>query len=237
MAKYGIKAVSGGGRSSARETISRVAAGCIAEKFLRKKYGTEIVCWVNSIGEVKIPKDISDKFIIQPPNRKEIDEIGTFDIFEKITENVIDKFSHLNYKNIENLLFLNKYTHQVFQFSSNNNDNYQIIHIDNNQNTVEKTNFEISIQNKKFQYRESITTRCPHQETSLKMIKIIIEVRLKEDSIGGITTCVIKHCPTSLGEPCFDKLEAELAKAMLSIPATKGFEIGSGFEGTKLRYM
>ena len=58
---------------------------------------------------------------------------------------------------------------------------------------------------------------------------------MEKDSIGGIVSCIIVNCPRSLGEPCFDKFEAELAKAMLSIPATKGFEIGSGFEGTKLK--
>ena len=67
------------------------------------------------------------------------------------------------------------------------------------------------------------------------MILEIIKVKEDCDSIGGIVTCVIRNNPQSLGEPCFNKFEAELARAMLSIPATKGFEIGSGFAGTKLR--
>lgn len=239
MSKYGIKAQSGGGRSSARETISRVAAGCVAEKFLNKKFGTEIVCWVNSIGNVKIPKEISDKFIINPPNRKEIDEIGTYDIFEKFND-IFPKFSHLNYKNIENILFSNRYSKQVYKFSSADDKKEEEVKIDFLDikfcNINEETNDNsILFQNAKYHFRESITTRCPHPETSLKMIRLIIQIRLNEDSIGGITTCVIKNCPMSIGEPCFDKLEAELAKAMLSIPATKGFEIGSGFEGTKLK--
>ena len=60
------------------------------------------------------------------------------------------------------------------------------------------------------------------------------DFRDRQDSIGGTVTCVIRNCPTGLGEPCFDKLEAQLAHAMLSIPATKGFEIGSGFGGTQV---
>ena len=62
----------------------------------------------------------------------------------------------------------------------------------------------------------------------------IIEAKSKNDSIGGSITCVVRNVPSGLGEPCFDKLEAMLAHGMLSIPATKGFEIGSGFRGTTL---
>jgi len=82
---------------------------------------------------------------------------------------------------------------------------------------------------------ESNIVRCPDQETAEKMIKLIEEVRDDGDSIGGIIRGVIKHVPTGLGEPVFDKLPADLAKAMLSINATKGFEFGSGFEGVKMR--
>lgn len=66
------------------------------------------------------------------------------------------------------------------------------------------------------------------------MTKVIETFRDKKDSIGGTVTCVIRNVPTGLGEPCFDKLEAKLAHAMLSIPATKGFEIGSGFGGCEV---
>lgn len=76
-------------------------------------------------------------------------------------------------------------------------------------------------------------TRCPVPEIAEKMREEIIRARDNKDSIGGIVTCVVRNMPPGLGEPCFDKLEAKLAHAMLSIPATKGFEIGSGFEGTK----
>lgn len=66
------------------------------------------------------------------------------------------------------------------------------------------------------------------------MEKVIADFRDRQDSIGGTVTCVIRNCPSGLGEPCFDKLEATLAHAMLSIPATKGFEIGSGFGGCEV---
>lgn len=82
---------------------------------------------------------------------------------------------------------------------------------------------------------ESNIVRCPEQETAQKMIQLIETTKEKGDSLGGIITCVVKNCPIGLGEPVFDKLEAQLAKAMLSIPAVKGFEIGSGFEGSKLK--
>jgi len=79
-----------------------------------------------------------------------------------------------------------------------------------------------------------LPVRCPDAETSARMSDLITSYRDKKDSIGGIVTCVIRNVPVGLGEPCFDKLEAKLAHAMLSIPATKGFEIGSGFLGTEI---
>jgi chorismate synthase len=79
-----------------------------------------------------------------------------------------------------------------------------------------------------------LPVRCPEAESNSKMAQLIAEYRDKKDSIGGTVTCVIKNVPIGLGEPCFDKLEAKLAHAMLSIPATKGFEIGSGFRGTEV---
>ena len=146
--KYGIRASSGGGRSSARETIGRVAAGAIAEKYLRQTYGIEIIAWVSSVGMVNAPY---------------ID---------------IDTISR----------------------------------IQTDQNLV----------------------RCPHKETAQKMTQAIIDAKQRSDSLGGIISCVCRNVPYGLGEPVFDKLDAKLAQAMLSIPATKGFEIGSGFQGTRM---
>ena len=146
--KYGVRASSGGGRSSARETIGRVAAGAIAEKWLREQYGTEIVAWVSAVGDIEAPPVDIDRI-----TRAEVDR------------NII---------------------------------------------------------------------RCPDAATAGRMQDRVREVLEAKDSTGGILTCVCRNVPVGLGEPLFDKLEARLAQAMLSLPATKGFDIGSGFAGTRL---
>ncbi|KAM0755095.1 chorismate synthase [Meredithblackwellia eburnea MCA 4105] len=161
LLKYGVKASSGGGRSSARETIGRVAAGAIAEKYLKLAYGVEIVAFVSSVGSIHMPTSKTDD--------GDVDE--------------------------EYLTFLDGITRE----------------------TVDKNNI-----------------RCPHVESAKLMEERILKSSEAKDSIGGTVTCVIKRSPVGLGEPVFDKLEAVLAHAMLSIPATKGFEIGSGFKGTEL---
>jgi len=144
--KYGIRDHRGGGRSSARETAARVAAGAIA-KLLLKKHAVEINAYVSQVGELKAPS------------------YNSLDL-SKTEDNIV---------------------------------------------------------------------RCPDPATAEKMIALIDQVRLDRDTIGGIVTCVIKNTPVGLGEPVFDKLHAELGKAMLSINAVKGFEYGSGFEGVQLR--
>ncbi|GJN89731.1 hypothetical protein Rhopal_002720-T1 [Rhodotorula paludigena] len=161
LLKYGIKASSGGGRSSARETIGRVAAGAIAERYLKLAYGVEIVAFVSSVGKVHMPDSETDNDLLSEDYLKLLSTITR----EKVDENSV---------------------------------------------------------------------RCPHQETADLMEERIVEAKSKADSIGGTVTCVIRRCPVGLGEPVFDKLEAKLAHAMLSIPATKGFEIGSGFKGTEV---
>jgi len=144
--KYGIRDHRGGGRSSARETAARVAAGAVA-KLLLKKHAVEINAYVSQVGELKAPS------------------YNSLDL-SKTEDNIV---------------------------------------------------------------------RCPDPATAEKMIALIDQVRLDRDTIGGIVTCVIKNTPVGLGEPVFDKLHAELGKAMLSINAVKGFEYGSGFEGVQLR--
>ncbi|HEY9701102.1 MAG TPA: chorismate synthase, partial [Allocoleopsis sp.] len=144
-AKYGIRNWQGGGRSSARETIGRVAAGAIAKKILKQYAGIEIIGYVKSI------KDLS---AIINPDLVTMDEV------------------------------------------------------------------------------ESNIVRCPDQQTAEKMITMIEEIRKQGDSLGGVLECVARNVPKGLGEPVFDKLEADLAKAVMSLPASKGFEIGSGFSGT-----
>lgn len=157
LEKYNLKASSGGGRASARETIGRVAAGGIAEKFLKQVSNVEIVGFVSQIGSIKMNRDPFD------PN-----------------------FHHL----------LNTITREK----------------------VDSIGF----------------IRCPDVNLAGAMVQEIEKYRGSKDSIGGVVTCVVRNLPTGLGEPCFDKLEAMLAHAMLSIPASKGFEIGSGFEGVSV---
>jgi chorismate synthase len=146
--KYGIRTLSGGGRSSARETIGRVAAGAIAEKFLFEDYGIDIVAWVTSVGAIAAAG------------------VGE----TRITREQVD----------------------------------------------------------------ATPVRCPSKKEAEHMIRAIADAKEANDSLGGIISCVCRNVPAGLGEPVFDKLEARLAHAMLSIPATKGFEIGSGFSGSRM---
>ncbi len=143
--KYGFRDYRGGGRSSARETASRVVAGAIAKQMLPE---ITINAFVSQVGTMKLDK------------------------------------------------------------------NYQEL--------------DLSL-------TESNAVRCPDTEMAAKMEEYIKEVRKEGDTIGGIITCVAKNVPIGLGEPVFDKLHAELGKAMLSINAVKGFEYGSGFEGVTMK--
>ena len=147
-AKYGIRAWPGGGRTSARETIGRVAAGAVAKKILKKQFGVEVLACVSQV------KNVSAE--INP-----------------------DKF------------------------------------------TLKQV--------------ESNIVRCPDKVTAEKMIRLIERVRKQGDSVGGVITGVARGVPAGWGAPVFDRLEADLAKAMLSLPASKGFDIGSGFEGIGLQ--
>ena len=146
-AKYGIRDHRGGGRASARDTASRVAAGAIA-KLLLKQIGITIQAYVSSVGNLALEKDY--------------------------------------------------------------------------------TQLDLSL-------TESNIVRCPDTEIAAQIIALIQETKAQGDTLGGTVSCVIKHCPVGLGEPVFDKLHADLGKAMLSINAVKGFEYGSGFAGTKLK--
>lgn len=143
--KYGFRDYRGGGRSSARETASRVVAGAIAKQFLE---GIEINAFVSQVGDLQLQKSYLELDL-----------------------------------------------------------------------TLTETN----------------PVRCPDPETAAKMEAYIKSIKKDGDTIGGVITCVAKNVPVGLGEPVFDKLHAELGKAMLSINAVKGFEYGSGFEGVKMK--
>lgn len=147
--KYGIRAQSGGGRSSARETIGRVCAGAIAEKFLYERFGTEVVAWVSSVYDIEAPP-------LDPMNVRRSDVDAT-------------------------------------------------------------------------------PMRCPDLASAELMQTLIVQAKDQGDSIGGAVRCVCRQVPIGLGEPVFEKLEALLGQAMLSIPATKGFEIGSGFNCIRMK--
>jgi len=142
FAKFGIRNWQGGGRSSARETIGRVAAGAIAKKILDERYGVEVLAYVKQVQRI-----IAD---VDPQRVK----------FKQIESNIV---------------------------------------------------------------------RCPDAKSADKMIRLIEKIRRQGDSVGGIVEGVVRGAPAGWGEPVFDRLEADLGKAMLSLPASKGFEIGSGF--------
>jgi chorismate synthase len=147
FAKYGIRNWQGGGRASARETVGRVAAGAIAKKILRERFGVETLAYVKQVQRL-----IAD---VNPDQMK----------FKDIESNIV---------------------------------------------------------------------RCPDKRTAEKMIRLIEKMRRAGDTVGGIVEGIARGVPAGWGEPVFDKLEADLAKAMLSLPASKAFEIGSGFGGIML---
>jgi chorismate synthase len=148
QAKFGIRDHRGGGRSSARETVGRVAAGAIAKKLLTLGGGVEVRAFLTQVHDISVPAGALDQF----PTLAEV---------------------------------------------------------------------------------EASPVRCPHAATAAAMIERIKSVRAAGDSVGGVIECRVRGVPAGLGEPVFDRLEADLAKAMLSLPATKGFEIGSGFAGAR----
>jgi len=101
--------------------------------------------------------------------------------------------------------------------------------------TIHELTADVNPETVTFEQVEANIVRCPDAAMAEKMIEFIKQVRSEGDSVGGIIECAIRGTPPGWGEPVFDKLEAELAKAMMSLPASKGFEIGSGFAGTRLR--
>jgi len=183
--KYGIRASSGGGRSSARETIGRVCAAALAIKYLNQLFNINIVAFVDSVMEINIPEPIIDKFIRDPPTSNEIDKMSV--IARTSTGLLMD-------------------TDGVY---------YPSLPLE----PVEVT--------------EKIITRCPHGPTAAAITKRISELRDTNNSCGGTVMGIISNLPVGLGEPVFDKFHAELGKAIMSIPAVKGFEIGSGFSGSR----
>jgi len=200
--KYGSRASSGGGRASARETVGRVAAGAVAEKWLLQEYGTTVVCWVSSIMDIDLPADVARQLENDPPTRDQIDALGTL-----AEDTKYDYFVDASGA---------KYSRQ----------DGSLLGSDELSRCADGVDYATGTK---------LYTRCPHPSTAAKMAARIQRLRVECDSTGGKCTCVVTGMPVGLGEPCFDKLEAEMAKAMMSLPATKGFEIGEGFNCCRMR--
>lgn len=234
--KYGIRATSGGGRSSARETIGRVAAGAVAEKWLRETYGTEVVSFVDSIGDVLLPDEGKRHASGRPWTRAEVDSEGML----RILRNPAAGWKKLPGEGADVVaaqLVLDDADEAAFVASEG--DEAVPAYVDardrvyNRQGKLleGKTVADVAAH----ATDELVHVRCPHAATACRMASLIRKVKSEHDSIGGTVACVCTNVPVGLGEPCFDKLEAVLAHAMMSLPATKGFEIGSGFTGTSWR--
>ena len=231
--KYGLAASSGGGRASARETIGRVAAGAVAEKFLTTTFGTVITAFVSSVGQHEIPQSyMFNPKTGEPWSREEIDTLGTLRIlrgtapgskWSKATEAKAQR----QIDDVDESLFVSNCEKASFP-----------AYVDST-GTVYDAQGQLwndqSISLEVNETDEMVPVRCPHPPTACKIASLIRLVKSEQDSIGGTVSCVCTNVPPALGEPCFDKLEAMLAHAMLSLPATKGFEIGLGFRATSLR--
>ncbi|PWN39815.1 chorismate synthase [Ceraceosorus guamensis] len=214
LRKYGVKASSGGGRSSARETIGRVAGAAIAEQYLKLAYGIECVAFVSSVGPVKLPKNATEaktqarmaaalqapRLENSPPQSEEEEEE------EEKTRAYLQR--HHSDKSAA--------ADDGLQYPTSSAYRGLLAAVSREQ-------------------VDASPVRCPDEATAARMTSVIEECRDAHDSIGGTVTCVLRNVPPGLGEPAFDKLEATLAHAMLSIPATKGFEFGSGFDGAAMR--
>jgi len=211
-----------------------VASGAIAEKWLRETFGMEIVCFVSAIGDVNMPKDLAQKSW----TRKEVDELGTLQLLRGTSG---QKWSKLSAKGEANSvkraaaqLLLDAADEVAFIGVSGAVPSYRAVHTgevyDQNGKLMDKSSVK-----EQYISDDVVSVRCPHAPTAARMATLVRRVKSEKDSIGGVVACVISGVPLGLGEPCFDKLEAKLAHAMLSLPATKGFEIGSGFAGTSLR--
>jgi chorismate synthase len=191
----------------------------VADILLDKALNTKVVAYVSSVGDICLPKDIQKNFYENPPTRQDVDRNGSFSLYSR----------KVKYSETEITL---KYESILVDDSENNiyDNNGNII---SQRKGMSSETYENLIES--YDFQEKFITRCPHRDTALKILMLILLIKSEKDSIGGTITGVCTNVPPALGEPCFDKLEALLAHAMLSLPATKGFEIGSGFEGTRLR--
>lgn len=248
--KYSARASSGGGRSSARETIGRVAAGAIAEKWLEREYGTRIVSLVTSVGTVDLPPSALRHPSGRPWTRAEVDTLGTLTIVRAGAWRVDAGDAAAAADGLQPGSDAWKERAKSAASAADSADeeafvacagawadrrtpayeDAQGVLYDRDGNVLPDVALPAHLRS-----NEVIAVRCPHPPTACAMASLIRDVKACQDSTGGVVTTVATGVPVGLGEPVFDKMEAKLAHAMLSLPATKGFEIGSGFEGTRLR--
>ncbi|KAF4322388.1 hypothetical protein BBO99_00002971 [Phytophthora kernoviae] len=226
--KYGTRASSGGGRASARETIGRVASGAVAEKWLREKFNTSIVAWVSSIGTVDMPRDLLNDPKKSVYTREDVDTIGSIRILRDPTKwtKVDDAAKQLENDKAYDTVFVKEEDDLATPAYI---DTEKVVYNRKGDVVPAPENLDAWLTD------DLVPVRCPHPPSACAMSTVVRNMKVDEDSTGGVVTCVIKNVPVGLGEPCFDKMQAMLAHAMMSIPATKGFEIGSGFSGTSKR--
>ncbi|SCN61179.1 chorismate synthase, putative [Plasmodium chabaudi chabaudi] len=215
--KYNVKNKSGSSRFSGRETATRVAAGACIEQWLKSYYNIQIISYVYAVGNIKIPKRVNEMFEKNPPSRELIDTYGCVK-YNEGKKIFMDYFN--NIYDLDGVLISSEKDENEEKDISNCNDPSKNVQC-NNQTVSEHDTEWVSLQ-----------TRCPHPYTAVQMCSCILKIKNKGDSIGGIATCVIQNVPIGIGEPIFDKLESELGKIILSIPAIKGIEFGTGFNGT-----
>lgn len=232
--KYGTRAASGGGRASARETIGRVAAAAIADKWLRERFGTSVVAWVSSIGGVDMPAEAHSDPTQTVYTRKQVDEIGSLRILRdpsKWTRVTGDDKAEVAKQQLEED---KKYDAQFVQDAE---DLATPAYMDKDKVVYNRRGDVVPAPADLDQWLtdDLVPVRCPHPPSACAMSTEVRACKHDEDSTGGVVTCVIRNVPVGLGEPCFDKMQAVLAHAIMSLPATKGFEIGSGFSGTRMR--
>lgn len=237
--KYGIHASSGGGRSSARETIGRVAAGTIAENWLRKEFGTEIVTFVSSVGTIDLPDEKLHHPSGRPWTRSEVDANGTLVILRDPSIELpglnASTASKREFDDAYEQFFVSRISDPAFSSSFPAYvDSSDVVYAPDGTPLLE-TSAPSSESLQKMRSTDVVCVRCPDASTACRMATEIRLVKSEHDSVGGVLTTIVTKVPIGLGEPVFDKLEAKLAHAMLSIPATKGFEIGEGFQSARMR--
>ena len=238
--KYGLRASSGGGRSSARETIGRVAAGAIAEKWLLQAYGTRIVTFVSAVGGVALPRALEAHPSGRPWTREEVDTLGTLTLLRVPGEEGGEGGWRADAPSAAEQAALDAADDEAFAGARGAYAREDTPAYEAHDGAVYSRSGALlpplgAADLARRRSAACIALRCPHAPTAAAMATEIRAVKAAQDSTGGVLTTVCTRVPVGLGEPCFDKLEARLASAMLSLPATKGFEIGSGFAGTALR--